>query len=175
MNKKIKIFLTDIDGVWTDGGMYYDQSGNELKKFNTSDSAGVKLLNYLGIPTVIITGENTEIVRRRSEKLNISYLYQGVKNKLSLAQKISNELKISLSEMAYIGDDYMDLNLLKEVGLSACPINAIEIVKNNVDWIINMKGGDGVFRAFVEKYLKSINKIDDCYNYLIQENCNENI
>ena len=77
--KEIKLFITDIDGVWTDGGMYYDQTGNEWKKFNTSDSAGVLFLKMLNIPVAIITGEDTEIVKRRSEKLKIDFLFMGVK------------------------------------------------------------------------------------------------
>jgi len=86
-----KLVITDIDGVWTDGGMYYDQTGNEWKKFNTSDSAGVLFLRYLDIPVAIITGETTEIVARRAQKLNIEHLYQGVKNKVSVAKELCDQ------------------------------------------------------------------------------------
>ena len=121
---KIKLVLTDIDGVWTDGGMYYDQTGNEWKKFNTSDSAGVVFLRLLGIPMGIITGENTQIVQRRADKLKINRLYMGVMNKLEVAEKLCAELQISLQEVAYIGDDLNDAVLLKAVGFSAIPANA---------------------------------------------------
>src|SRR5690554_80950 len=97
LNKEIKLpklVITDIDGVWTDGGMYYDQTGNEWKKFNTSDSAGVLFLKLLNIPTAIITGEDTEIVRRRADKLNIQHVYMGVKDKVSVAKKLCIELNI---------------------------------------------------------------------------------
>ena len=90
----IKLVITDIDGVWTDGGMYYDQNGNEWKKFNTSDSAGVIFLNLLNIPTCIITGEDTEIVKRRAKKLKINHLYLGVKDKLNVTLKLCEKLGI---------------------------------------------------------------------------------
>jgi len=157
----IKLFITDIDGVWTDGGMYYDETGNEFKKFNTADSAGVLFLHILNIPIAIITGEETEIVRRRSEKLKIDYLFMGVKNKIGVATELCEKLKISISEVAYIGDDINDINLLKAVGLSATPVNAPDYIKKLVDWVIPFKGGDGAFRAFVQKYLIEKNLMED--------------
>ena len=90
----IKLILTDIDGVWTDGGMYYDQTGNEWKKFHTYDSAGVLFAHKLNIPVGIITGEKTDIVQRRAEKLKVDYLYQGVQNKLQVAQQLCAHLNI---------------------------------------------------------------------------------
>ncbi len=155
-----KLFITDIDGVWTDGGMYYDQTGNEWKKFNTSDSAGVLLLRLMGIPTAIVTGENTEIVKRRATKLNIPHLYMGVKNKLAVALQLCKELNIELKDIAYIGDDLNDIELLKAVGLSAAPANAPVYIQDIVDWNLPVKGGDGAFRCFVEKYLKEENLLD---------------
>lgn len=157
----IKLFITDIDGVWTDGGMYYDETGNEFKKFNTADSAGVLFLHLLNIPVAIITGEDTEIVRRRAEKLKIDYLFMGVKNKIDVATKLCEKLKISISEVAYIGDDINDINLLKASGLSAVPENAPDYIKELVHWIIPVKGGDGAFRAFVEKYLMEKDLLKD--------------
>lgn len=150
----IKLFLTDIDGVWTDGGMYYDQTGNELKKFNTTDSAGIIFLNILNIPVGIITGEDTAIVTRRAEKLKIPYLYQGVKNKLEVATKLCNELRISLTDVAYIGDDLTDIHLLQAVGYSAAPANAPDYIKSMVKYQLKTKGGDGAFREFVELLIR---------------------
>jgi len=148
-----KLVITDIDGVWTDGGMYYDQTGNEWKKFNTSDSAGVLFLNLLNIPLAIITGEETEIVKRRAEKLKIKHLYMGVKDKVAVAKKLCEELSIDLSDVAYIGDDINDIKLLEEVGLSCAPSNAPNYIKNKVDIITSTNGGDGAFREFVETIL----------------------
>ena len=153
MNRPIKLFLTDIDGVWTDGGMYYDQEGNEFKKFNTSDSAGVLFCRLSDINVGIITGENSQAVKRRAEKLKIEHYFLGIKDKVKVAKNLIDELGISWEEVAYIGDDINDIQLLKKVGLSACPINSPEYIKELVNWVIPTKGGDGAFRHFVEKYL----------------------
>ena len=145
-----KLILTDIDGVWTDGGMFYDQTGNEWKKFNTSDSAGVLFARKLNIPVGIITGEDTVIVKRRADKLNIDYLYQGVSDKVAVAKKICEELEITLNEVAYIGDDIGDIELLKVVGISSAPNNASDYIKEQVDFVTSKNGGEGAFREFVE-------------------------
>ncbi|ESU22177.1 3-deoxy-D-manno-octulosonate 8-phosphate phosphatase [Flavobacterium enshiense DK69] len=152
-----KLVLTDIDGVWTDGGMYYDQTGNEWKKFNTSDSAGVLFCKKLNIPVGIITGETTEIVKRRADKLKIDFLHQGVSDKLTVAKKICEELKISLEDVAYIGDDIGDLTLLNQVGLSSAPNNAPDYIKSKVDFVTKKNGGDGAFREFVETVIGDAN------------------
>ena len=145
-----KLILTDIDGVWTDGGMYYDQTGNEWKKFNTSDSAGILFARKLNIQVGIITGEDTQIVHKRADKLKIKHLFMGISDKLPVAQNLCEELGINLNEVAYIGDDIGDLKLLKLVGFSSAPANAPEYIKKHVDYVTNKKGGEGAFREFVE-------------------------
>lgn len=149
----IKLILTDIDGVWTDGGMYYDQEVNELKKFHTYDSAGVMLAHECGIPVGIITGENTQIVKRRAEKLKIDYLYQGIQNKLEVALSLCNQLNVDIKEVAYIGDDFGDIQLLKAVGCAGVPASAPEYIKKLANVPLTKKGGEGVFREFVEQLL----------------------
>jgi YrbI family 3-deoxy-D-manno-octulosonate 8-phosphate phosphatase len=165
--KKIKLFISDIDGVWTDGGMYYDNTGNEFKKFNTSDSAGVAYLRLLNIPLAIISGENNNIAINRLNKLKIKHIFLGIKNKLQIAKKLVAQLGIGLDEVAFIGDDLNDITLLKEVGLSATPENGQPYVKQNVNWIIPVKGGDGAFRAFVEKYLKEQDQLNEAIELYI--------
>lgn len=150
---KPKLILTDIDGVWTDGGMYYDGTSAELKKFNTYDSAGVLFAHHLNIPVGIITGENTPIVKRRADKLKVDFCFLGVKDKLSVAKKICQELSISLSEVAYIGDDINDIKLLKAVGISAIPASAPAYMNNFAKMQLNKKGGEGAFREFVEEII----------------------
>ncbi len=156
----IKLVLTDIDGVWTDGGMYYDQTGNEWKKFNTSDSAGVVFLRLLDIPVGIITGENTQIVQRRANKLKINHLYMGIMNKLEVAEKLCAELNISLQEAAFIGDDLNDAHLLKAVGYSAIPANAPAYMDQFAQFRLSTRGGEGAFREFVETLLQKENMLD---------------
>lgn len=152
LNKEItlpKLVITDIDGVWTDGGMYYDQTGNEWKKFNTADSAGVLFLKLLDIPVAIITGEDTEIVRRRAKKLKIEHLFMGVNDKVAVAKQLCADLHVKLEDVAYIGDDLNDMSLLKLVGLSATPANAPSYIKDIVNVVLEVKSGDGAFREFV--------------------------
>lgn len=154
MERKLpKLILTDIDGVWTDGGMYYDGTNVELKKFHTYDSAGVLFAHHLGIPVGILTGEDTEIVRRRSEKLNVDYLYLGVKDKVAIAKELCKELQIEIQDVAYIGDDLNDMPLLKQVGWAGVPTSAPEYVKALATVPLKKRGGEGVFREFVESIL----------------------
>lgn len=145
-----KLVLTDIDGVWTDGGMYYDQSGNEWKKFNTSDGAGVIFCRALGIPVGILTGEDTDIVTRRAEKLKVDFLYQGVRDKLSVAVELCERLGIGLGHVAYIGDDLNDLALMREAGISGAPSSAPRYIQEAASIITKKGGGEGAFREFVE-------------------------
>ena len=152
-----KLILTDIDGVWTDGGMYYDNNGNELKKFHTYDSAGVLFCKRMNIPIGIITGEQTEIVEKRANKLNVDHLFQGVDNKLEVTQELCKKYKITLKEVAYIGDDLNDIKLLKAVGFSACPSSAPEYIKSLVDKVLKKAGGEGVFREFIEYLIGAYN------------------
>ena len=145
-----KLVLTDIDGVWTDGGMYYDQTGHEWKKFHTYDSAGVLICHRNDVPVGIISGEDTEIVQRRAKKLKIDYLFLGVEDKLATAEKLCRKLRIQPEEIAYIGDDVNDLELLKAVGISGAPSSAVSQVLDMVDITTEKKGGEGAFREFIE-------------------------
>jgi YrbI family 3-deoxy-D-manno-octulosonate 8-phosphate phosphatase len=149
-----KLIITDIDGVWTDGSMYYDQIGNEIKKFHTYDSAGVLFAHIVNVPVAIITGENTEILNRRAKKVKIDYLFQGVKNKVEIVENLICQLGITFNDCAYIGDDINDILLLRKVGISACPANAPEYIKKEVDYITHKSGGQGAFREFVEFILQ---------------------
>lgn len=169
MEKLPKLILTDIDGVWTDGGMYYDGTDMELKKFHTYDSAGVLFAHHLGIRVGILTGENTEIVCRRANKLKIDFLYLGVKDKVAVAQKLCNELKIELKDVAYIGDDINDMPLLKRVGWSGVPASAPDYVKALATVHLFKRGGEGVFREFVETILTQ-ERIGQFVNEVILQN-----
>ena len=152
-SKKIKLFISDVDGVLTDSGMYYDQKGNELKKFNTKDGMGFNLLKKNNIKTAIITSENTKIVESRANKLKIDFLKQGVRGvgKLKAALKICNEININIDQVAYIGDDINCIEILSNVGLAACPKDSsLEIKKIDGINILNKNGGEGVVREFID-------------------------
>ena len=156
-HKQVKLFLTDVDGVLTDAGMYYSENGDELKKFNTHDGMGLQLLMKAGIKTGIITSENTKIVEKRAKKLKVDYLYQGKREggKLEVAKEICAKEYISLDEVAYIGDDINCHELLSSVGMAACPANALPRIKNIPNIIhLEKKGGEGAVREFVEIILE---------------------
>lgn len=156
-----KLFITDIDGVWTDGGMYYTAEGDHMKKFSVKDGWGVAFLRHFNIPVAIMTGENTQIVAKRAAKLGISRCYLGVGNKLELAEKICGELGITLAEAAFIGDDVNDLQLLRAVGYSGCPVNSSGYIKSQVKYVGTVHGGFGAFREFVETILSENNLLDE--------------
>lgn len=152
---KIKLFLTDVDGVLTDAGMYYTEAGDELKKFNTRDGMGLKLLREAGIKTGIITTENTKLVERRAAKLKVDHLVQGAYPKVNAAMEICSKEGISISETAYIGDDVNCIQLLEVVGLAACPADAVKKVKEIPGILILEKnGGEGVVREFADLILE---------------------
>lgn len=153
---QIKLFISDIDGTLTDGGMYYSEEGDEMKKFNTHDGMGFGLLRKAGIKTAIITSEDCQLNQRRAEKLQIDYLVQGKREggKLAAAQAICDELDITIQEVAYIGDDINCMELLSSVGLAACPADAYHAVKSIPGIkIMSRKGGEGCVREFIENII----------------------
>ena len=154
----IKLFLSDVDGVMTDAGMYYTESGDEFKKFNTHDGMGFRLLREAGIKTGMITSEQTTIVERRAKKLKVDYLYQSkiFGSKLEAALEICALENISIKEAAYIGDDINCIDLLCSVGIAACPANAVKKVREINDIIhLEKKGGDGAVREFIDMILEN--------------------
>ena len=151
--KKLKILLTDVDCVLTDGGMYYTSDGDVMKKFHTRDGMGVNLLRRSGIPTIIVTKEKTKIVRRWAKKMNIEHVYDGIQDKESIAPIIMKKYSVKISEIGYIGDDINDIGLLKKVGFSACPKDGIEQVRSIVNYVCEKKGGEGVFREVADIFL----------------------
>ena len=151
---KIKLFLSDVDGVLTDAGMYYTENGDEFKKFCTYDGMGFQLLQKTGIKVGILTTEDRELNRRRAKKLGLDFDFHGLKDKLQLVKDLCEKENISLDEVAYIGDDLNDLDVLKNVGISAMPINSPILDKYTPNYITKRAGGNGAFREFVDLILK---------------------
>lgn len=151
--KPVKLFITDIDGTLTDGGMYYSENGDELKKFNTRDGMGLQMLREAGIKTAIITSEDRKLNQRRAEKLKVDYLRQGKVNggKVAVAEEIAKEMGITMAEVAYIGDDVNCVELLSNVGFAACPADACEKVKSIPNIVVMTRyGGEGCVRECCE-------------------------
>ncbi len=150
---EIKLFLTDCDGCLTDGGMYYSENGDELKKFNTRDGMGFRLLREKGIITGIITSESVDLNRRRAEKLKLDILEAGCKDKVLAVKRICEERGIDLKNVCYVGDDINDVELLKIVGFGCAPADAMAEAKEAARFITNAKGGEGVIREVIRKII----------------------
>ena len=150
----IKLFLSDVDGVLTDAGMYYTEQGDEFKKFCTYDGMGFQLLQKTGVKVGILTTEDRELNRRRAKKLGLDFDFHGAKDKLQIVKDLCVKENITLAEVAYIGDDVNCFGLLSHVGIAACPNNAVHKIKA-IPNIMQLKrnGGDGVVREFVELFL----------------------
>ena len=151
---KIKIFLSDVDGVMTDAGMYYTENGDEFKKFCTYDGMGMKMLQKSGIKVGVITSEDRVLNRRRVKKLGLDFDFHGAIDKFQIIKELCEREKITLNEVAYIGDDVNCFELLSNVGIAACPNNAVIKIKSIPNIIhLQKNGGEGVVREFVELIL----------------------
>lgn len=153
---EIKMFLTDCDGCLTDGGMYYSEHGDELKKFNTRDGMGFALLREKGIITGIITSESVDLNRRRAEKLKLDILEAGCKDKVGAIKRLCEKHGVAPENVAYIGDDINDIEAIKMVGFGCCPADAMPQVREVADFVAKTKGGDGVIREIVNKISESV-------------------
>ena len=153
--KKIKLVITDVDGVLTDGGMYYNQDGEYMKKFNTRDSMGMELLLQSNIKTVLVTREDSKIVQERVKKIKIVDLFSGILKKEDLLPDLLEKYDVSNDETAYIGDDVNDLEIMKIVGFSSTPYDGNMVVKNIADYICKTSGGRGVFREVADLILNN--------------------
>ena len=147
---KVKLVLTDSDGVLTDNGVYYGEHGEVMKRFSIRDGMGVERLRNIGIETGIITGETSPSVRTRAAKLKITELHLGIKDKASLFKQILEAKKLTADEVAYIGDDVNDLGIMTLTGFTACPADAMPQVTRRVDYICKNNGGHGAFRELAE-------------------------
>ena len=153
---KIKIVLADIDGVLTDGGLYYSSEGLQMKKFNVKDGIGAVMLKEKGFKVGIISSDKSSIDQARADKLKLDFVYYGVENKMKIIEEICTSNSVTKDEIAYMGDDEIDLEVLTNVGLSACPNDAIKPVKNCVDFISSKPGGTGAFRELAELIIGNI-------------------
>jgi 3-deoxy-D-manno-octulosonate 8-phosphate phosphatase (KDO 8-P phosphatase) len=154
---KIKMLILDVDGVMTDGGMYFAESGDQFKKFNTKDGMGIIHLVKKGFQVGIISsGFKDVVVSARAEMLGIQRCYVGREPKIDILKKWCQELNFSLDEIAMIGDDINDLEIMRLIGFKTCPKDAVEVVKKEVDLILSKKGGEGCVREFIDNYLELV-------------------
>jgi len=150
---KIKIVFADVDGVLTDGGLYYSAEGFQMKKFQVKDGMGMVKLMKNGYKVGLISSDKSPIAQARADKLKLDFVFYGIENKLDIIEDICAKEKVTKEEIAYMGDDEIDLSVLKSIGLSSCPSDAIKEVKDCVDFISNKVGGFGAFREFSDLIL----------------------
>lgn len=154
---RVKLVLTDCDGVLTDGSVYYSELGEKFKRFNIRDGMGVERLRLLaGVESAIVTGESSESVVRRAEKLGIVECHLGAKDKGAVVRSILARRDLSGAEIAYLGDDVNDLPAFELAGVTACPRDAVDEIKARADVVLTHKGGEGAFREFAEMLLTAV-------------------
>lgn len=158
--QKIKLVAFDVDGVLTDGGISYTDSGSEIKTFNAKDGQGMNMLAHAEYITAIITARTSAIVERRAKDLNVTHTYQGAKNKLVALSEMLEKYGLSLDEVAYVGDDFPDICILDKVGLACCPADAVDEVKSVCHFISDKNGGHGAVRDVANILLKSSGKLE---------------
>lgn len=147
------MIISDVDGVLTDGGMYYSEKGEIMKKFNTKDGMAVEIANQNKIKIILMTKENSKIVKIRAAKMKTTACYIGIKQKELELKKILKKFNIQSKELAYIGDDLNDKEIMKKIGFTVSPSDSISEIKKIADYITNLKGGEGVLREVVELIL----------------------
>jgi len=152
---KIKLLILDVDGVMTDGRIIMDSEGREIKNFDVRDGHGIKVLQRYGIKVAILTGRQSQVVEHRAKDLDIKDVYQKVFNKKEVFEKILKKHKLSADEAAFVGDDIIDIPVLKSVGFSAAVADAMDVVKKSVDYVAKNNGGRGAVREICEMILKA--------------------
>lgn len=157
---QIRLLALDVDGVLTDGRLYFAEDGQELKTFDTQDGHGIKMLQQSGVICAIITGRNTKLVERRTKNLGITHLLQGREDKLVALRELSAELGIALDNMAYVGDDWPDLPAIRAAGLGVAVANAHNELHTHADYVTRLEGGRGAVREVCDLLLKAQHKYD---------------
>lgn len=159
--EKIKLFVFDVDGVLTDGGIIYDNERNELKKFNVKDGFIFQPLKEAGIILAAITGRNSPVVKHRLEELKADIHLHGVKEKLGALQQVANECEVDAQQVLYVGDDLPDLACIKWAGIGACPADAPDYIQYEADYVCAKKGGEGVIRELGECIFRAQHRWDE--------------
>ena len=150
---QIKALFFDVDGVLTDGGIIYDDTGRETKRFNVKDGYIISHLKRAGILVGIITGRDSKIVSNRAAELKLDFCHQGIMDKYSVFEKLVEFHKLKRKQVAYIGDDINDLEIMRNVGVSFAPRDAVSVVKKQVDIVLEKRGGEGCVRELIDHYL----------------------
>ena len=163
--KQITWLVFDIDGVFTDGKLYFSPDGDFMKAFYVQDGLGIELARKSGLKIAILTARASDIVLRRAMDLKVDELIQGAKNKGEAIENLAEKVSVSLTEMAYMGDDLIDLPAIRRAGISASPSDGVAEVRERVDWVADYPGGRGAIRQWVEEVLKAQGKWDEAVSF----------
>ena len=158
--KSIRLIAFDIDGIMTDGGLYLSDSGEEFKRFNSLDGHGLKMLKASGVELAIITGRTSRCVELRAQNLGIAHLFQGVEDKLSAMQELLQKLGISAEESAYMGDDVIDLPVMRRMALALTVPEAPQLVRDHAHYVTRRNGGNGAVREACELIMSAQGTLD---------------
>lgn len=167
--KAIKLLICDVDGVMTDGRLFFDDKGVEYKAFHSRDGLGIKMLQRSGIPLAIITARSSDVVKHRMENLNINLVFQGQQNKVAAYERLCQQLKINSAETAYMGDDIVDIPVMRKVGLSIAVSDAHELVKTQADWVTRHRGGQGAVRDACELLMEAHGTLEKQFSLFIEQ------
>ena len=168
--KSIKLVVTDIDGVLTNGGIYLDESGQTLRKFNVKDGLGIKLLQETGIKVVFLSGGTGKSIHHRAKQLNVDYCFTEIDNKVAILEKLKEDLNFKKEDILYLGDDLNDIPIKAHVNLLISPSDAVKSFKLMSDFLLSMRGGEGAFRELVDLLLKSKNNYTFFYKGFNKKN-----
>lgn len=166
--KSVKLLICDVDGVMTDGQLFFDDKGIEYKAFHSKDGLGIKMLQRSGIPLAIITARTSDIVKHRMQNLNIDLVFQGRQNKVLAFEELCQQLQLLPSETAYIGDDLVDLAVMSKVGLSIAVADAHDLIKNQADWVTQHNGGQGAVRDACELLMNAHGTFEEQFSLFVE-------
>ncbi|MDR5832804.1 HAD family hydrolase [Caballeronia sp. LZ034LL] len=158
---RLRLMVFDVDGVFTDGSLYFTAEGDTMKSFNSLDGHGVKMLQSVGVQTAIITGRQSGIVAARAKELGITHLYQGVADKTVALAELLEKTGILAGDCGYMGDDWPDLAVMRRCGFAAAPANAHPDVIQRVHWVAQSRGGHGAVREVCDAILRAQHRYDD--------------
>jgi len=166
--KKIKLCVFDVDGVLSDGRLFFNNSGDEFKSFNTLDGQGIKMLQASGVEVGIITGRSSELVARRARDLGIKWLIQGREDKFSALKEILEQRPLELDEIAFVGDDLPDVRVISRIGLGIAVSNAVDFVKQHAHYTTERRGGEGAAREVCELIMAAQDTLDAAHNHFLE-------
>ncbi len=160
MARQVKLLIVDVDGVLTDGGLFFDNRGEEYKRFNSLDGHGIRMALDGGIEIAVITGRQSHIVEHRMRDLGVSHVYQGSRDKLPAFERLLRDCGLKAEQAAYIGDDLPDLPIMRRVGFAIAVQNAHGFVKQHCDWVTSARGGEGAVREVTDFILHAQGLLD---------------